>query len=68
MWAQEIQEGQGSREKEKGEGQGQWAEEEHMPPLQEIPPHEAPSLQAGQMHVEQEIRDTASSQSAMSLK
>ena len=44
MRAQETQEGQGSREQEKREGQGRQAieEEEHMPPLQEIPPQEAP--------------------------
>jgi hypothetical protein len=40
---QETQEGQGSQEKEKSEGQGQQAKEGHMPPLQEIPPQEAPS-------------------------
>jgi hypothetical protein len=37
------QEGQGAREKEKREGQEQQAKEEHVPPLQEIPPQEAPS-------------------------
>jgi len=39
----ETQEGQGSREKEKREGQERRAKEEHVPPLQEIPPQEAPS-------------------------
>jgi hypothetical protein len=56
------------QEKEEREGQGQKTKEEHMPPLQKIPPQEVPSCRTGQMHVEQNIRDTASSQSAMSLK
>jgi hypothetical protein len=41
MRAQETQEGHGAREKEKREGQGRQAKEEHVPPLQEIPPQEA---------------------------
>ncbi len=32
------------------------AKEEHVPTLQEIPPQEAPSRRAGQMHVEQKIQ------------
>ena len=52
---QESQEGQVSGKKDKRKGQGRRAKEEHMPPLQEIPPQKVPSHRARQMHMEQEI-------------